>query len=542
MRLLSRRWARGVVQGAMFALFVALFVLSAVRSFPGGPLALFLRLDPLTSLVVSLSARTLVTGALLSLLTIGVTLALGRVWCGWICPLGATLDAASIRPRRTGPRPRVDSLRFLKHFLLVALVVMALLGSSFLLLLDPLSLSTRTLAVSVWPALSVAFSAAQGFLYRLGILQGPLVELEFWLRDGILPDFQPLYRLGLAVGLLGMGVVALEGLGSRFWCRTSCPLGALLALTSKPALVKRRVNDACISCGRCERICPTGTISAKQGYASDPAECIMCLDCVRSCPVDAIHFPAAVSVAPLRPYDAGRRDVVGGLLAGTALVSLFGADAGRREQADYLLRPPGALDPEFLDRCVRCGECMRACPTAALHPSITQGSLEGLFSPVLVPRLGPCDYGCNRCGEVCPTGAIPFLTLEEKRHWVIGQAYVDQSLCLPWTGDSQCSVCEEMCPVPDKAIRLEEVQVVRADGSVVTVSRPVVLRELCIGCGICEAKCPVTGSAAIRVRVAGPERLPDRYIGRLEGGGQNGGPGHGQGQGQGRGGGNGGER
>ncbi|NPV10087.1 MAG: 4Fe-4S binding protein [Anaerolineae bacterium] len=509
---MRRRWVRGVVQGAAFGAFLVLFVLSAARAFPGTPLRVPFMLDPLVALAASISQRSVVAGAALALVTVGLTLALGRVWCGWLCPLGSTLDAVSIRPRRTGPRRAPDSLRFLKHFVLVTLVVMALLGSTLLLLLDPLSLATRTLAVAVWPALSVAFSAAQGFLYRLGILRGPLVELEVWLRDGILPGFQPLYRLGLAVGLLGMGVVALEGLGSRFWCRSACPLGALLGTGSKVALVKRTVNEECIECGRCEAVCPTGTISAARGYASDPAECIMCLDCARACPTNAIEFPVTVSAAPRHDYDPGRRDLVGGLLAGTALVSLFGADAGRRESSDRLIRPPGALEAEFLHRCIRCGECMRACPTAALHPAVGQGSLEGLFSPVLVPRLGYCDYSCNRCGQVCPTGAIPELSLEAKRQWVIGHAFIDESLCLPWTGDSQCSVCEEMCPVPEKAILLEEGQATRPDGSTVTLSRPRVLRERCIGCGICENKCPVTGSAAIRVRVAGPERLSSRSL------------------------------
>lgn len=510
--LLTRRLTRALVQGAAFIFFITLFVLAARRSFPGAPLRLPFMLDPLVAIATSISARRVLAGAGLALLTLGLTLALGRVWCGWLCPLGATLDAVSIRPKRMGPRRLPDALRWLKHFLLLTLLVMAALSSTTLLLFDPLALSTRTLAVAIWPALNIAFSQTQAFLYRVGFLQEPLIRLEEVLRATVLPDFQPLYQLNLAIGLMAMGIVALEGLGSRFWCRSACPLGALLALESKLAVVKRRVNDRCSKCGRCERVCPTGTIAATHGYASDAAECIMCLDCARVCPSNAIAFPVKWEVAPRRQYDAGRRDLIGGLLAGTAVVSLFGAANKHGAGENHLLRPPGALDPAFLDKCIRCGECMRSCPTAALQPALLAGRLEGVFAPVVMPRTGYCDYSCHRCGQVCPTGAIPSLALEEKRRWAIGQAYIDERRCLAWTGDAQCSVCEEMCPLPKKAIYLEEVTIKREDGSEITVRRPYMRRQLCIGCGICENKCPVAGEAAIRVYVAGPERLPGRLL------------------------------
>jgi len=153
------------------------------------------------------------------------------------------------------------------------------------------------------------------------------------------------------------------------------------------------------------------------------------------------------------------------------------------------------------DRCIDCGECLKVCPTAGLQPSLLSAGWEGLWTPVLVPRLGYCDYSCNACGDVCPTGAIPLLLLEKKRETVIGLAYIDQNRCIPWADARDCVVCEEMCPVPDKAIILEDQTVTNHRGETVTVRRPQVEREKCIGCGICETKCPLNGQAAIRIYV-----------------------------------------
>ena len=93
---------------------------------------------------------------------------------------------------------------------------------------------------------------------------------------------------------------------------------------------------------------------------------------------------------------------------------------------------------------------MRACPTNALQPAVLEAGVQGVLTPVLIPRLGYCDYSCNACGQVCPVQAIPPLSLEEKRQQVIGKAYIDQNRCIAWSDHRDCIVCEEMCPLPRK--------------------------------------------------------------------------------------------
>jgi NAD-dependent dihydropyrimidine dehydrogenase PreA subunit len=150
---------------------------------------------------------------------------------------------------------------------------------------------------------------------------------------------------------------------------------------------------------------------------------------------------------------------------------------------------------------------MRACPTHGLQPAFDQAGLEGLWTPLLVPRLGYCDYSCAACGQACPVQAIPPLGLPDKRAHVIGKAYLDQNRCIAWADHRDCIVCEEMCPLPEKAVYLEKRDFAQPDGSAVTVQVPHVDRGKCIGCGICEFKCPLNGEAAIRVYVPGTEAV-----------------------------------
>jgi formate hydrogenlyase subunit 6/NADH:ubiquinone oxidoreductase subunit I len=202
---------------------------------------------------------------------------------------------------------------------------------------------------------------------------------------------------------------------------------------------------------------------------------------------------------PWAEHDPGRRDVVIAAAAGigTALLLGTGVAGATRPGA---VRPPGAQDEDaFLTRCLRCSECMKACPTSGLQPTLLEAGLEGLWTPVLKSRLGYCDFACAACGQVCPSGAIPRLTLQQKRRQVIGLAAIDEDRCLPYAEDTPCIVCEEMCPVPEKAVVLKEVTVTREDGRGERLARPRVVASRCIGCGICEYKCPVDGRSAIVV-------------------------------------------
>jgi MauM/NapG family ferredoxin protein len=165
-----------------------------------------------------------------------------------------------------------------------------------------------------------------------------------------------------------------------------------------------------------------------------------------------------------------------------------------------LLRPPGVLrEEDFLDKCVRCGECMKVCLRSALYPASLQAGLYSLYTPTIVPRLGYCEYNCSLCGQVCPTGAIPKLPLEQKKKAVIGLAVVDKNHCLPYAKKMNCMVCEEHCPIPDKAIRFETVRETDYNAKEVVLKKPYVIDELCNGCGICEYVCPLEEKAGIEV-------------------------------------------
>jgi ferredoxin len=157
---------------------------------------------------------------------------------------------------------------------------------------------------------------------------------------------------------------------------------------------------------------------------------------------------------------------------------------------------------------------MKVCPTNGLQPTLFQAGLEGAGTPILVPSMGYCDYECNACSQVCPTGAIRSLSLEEKKEIKIGTAYFNKNKCYPWNENLNCLVCEEHCPTPEKSIKFWEVEVLEQETNrIITVKRPYVVTETCIGCGICEEKCPLKDEPGIRVTARGEDRNPDLYSG-----------------------------
>jgi MauM/NapG family ferredoxin protein len=188
-------------------------------------------------------------------------------------------------------------------------------------------------------------------------------------------------------------------------------------------------------------------------------------------------------------------------------VPFFRISPSTKRASEKLIRPPGALpEPRFLRTCVKCGECMKACPTNALQPATTQAGPEGLWTPVLVPKIGYCEYYCSLCSQVCPTGAIKELTIPEKVNVRIGTAWINKNRCIPYFLGRPCIVCEEHCPTSPKAIKFVMVETRRPDGTVATQKAPVIDLDLCIGCGICENKCPVMDDPAIYVTSVGEQR------------------------------------
>ena len=251
------------------------------------------------------------------------------------------------------------------------------------------------------------------------------------------------------------------------------------------------------------------------------SECHLCLNSINSCPTNCLSFevakPAVLAPATATP-DLNRRMIATGAISGLVVLPLLHTStASAAEVNAQLIRPPGAApESDFLSRCVRCGNCMKACPTNALQPALLDGGLGGVWTPVLVPRIGYCSPECTTCTEVCPTGAIEKLTKLEKgwtertnasTHPVrLGTAFYDYGRCLPWSAGVECGFCEKACPVEPKAIYYETAEFVKRTGETVTVKRPRVDPARCVGCGACEHFCVLHDQPAITISRIGESR------------------------------------
>ena len=496
--------SRKAVQALALVAFIGLFLLSRRDGLPGDLANVPMRLDPLLVGAASLAGRALVVGSVLALATLVLTLVFGRAWCGWLCPLGTVLDLVGSRRGRGGAAVP-EGWRKAKYLLFFLILFAAIIGNQTLLFLDPLAIFFRTLSAAVWPALDRVVTASEDLLYQVPGFDGPISWLETVIRPALLPAEPVSYQDALLVGAFFVALLALNVFAPRFWCRYLCPLGGFLGLISRVSIFRRQVTGTCTPCKLCAAACPTGTIDPAKGYASDPAECTVCMNCLGDCRRGAVKFRPALSLPEGRPYDPRRRELLVAFGAAAVGLALFRSDLLAKRESPFLLRPPGSRegnpDVVALTNCTRCSECVRVCPTGAIQPAVLQAGLQGLGTPVLVPRLGYCDYSCSACGGVCPTQAIPLLSLEDKQRRVIGKAFIDQNRCLAWSDHQPCIVCQEMCPLPEKAIQLEEQTVWKPGGGTVKLQMPHVVRDLCIGCGLCEYRCPVSGDAAIRVYV-----------------------------------------
>ncbi len=496
---------RKTVQYLALFLFVALFAWSRQD---GGPAALVnipMRLDPLLILAHLIASRTFLAGSAMALIVIFLTVIFGRAWCGWLCPLGTILDIFPLKSwRKKHPAPS-EGWRRVKFDFVIVILIAAMFGNLTLLFFDPLTLLLRTFTVSIWPALDRLVAGIESALVHLPALEKPLSAFDNFIRPAVLPAQPVFYRDGLLYAGIFLVVIFLDLLAARFWCRYLCPLGGALGWLSKLSIFRRKVGTECKGCTICTDICPTGTINPAKDYSSDPSECTMCLDCLEACPRGQTKFAPVFTPEKWTGYNPDIKESLLAVSATVVAIALLKSDEPAKRQSPYLIRPPGVRetnqDVVAFTKCTRCNECVRVCPTGGLQPSVFEAGVAGLGSPILAPRLGYCDYSCNACGQVCPVQAIPSLDLAKKRELVIGLAYINENRCIPWSDHQTCLVCEEMCPLPEKAILLESAEVWGPDGHTVSLKLPHVLREKCIGCGICEYKCPVSGEAAIRVYI-----------------------------------------
>ena len=491
----------------------------------GYPVKIFLDIDPLIFLSNLLSSHAIALAFFFSLGLMVLTIALGRFFCGWVCPLGTLNNiAGAVKPAagRSRNEPADPSAYRIKYYVLIFLGVTSLFGLQLTGVLDPLSLLIRSFALGILPLFNLAVRSVFDTVYNLNI---PVVT---GISEGIydickklfLSFQQPLFDQGLLAGFLFFGILALNLVRKRFWCKYLCPLGALLGVLSRFSLLRRSVSEGCSECGVCAGNCQGAAIPDKKDFWKK-TECLYCGNCDDVCPRNAVAFgfgakpPGADSAHARTSMDLSRRHVIGSALAAAITVPLFRiSPIFKAAGADpKLIRPPGSLEErDFLKRCVKCGECMKVCITNGLQPTFLEAGLEGIWSPLLVPRIGYCEYRCTLCGQVCPTGAIRRVGLEEKSKIRIGLAMIDKGRCLPYAHSTACIVCEEVCPVSPKAIWFEEVKLRRRDGKEVLLKQPRVDLDRCIGCGMCEAKCPLLGRPAIYVTSIGETRSKENRL------------------------------
>jgi len=443
MKLSTFRYWRTFVPACMLVATIFLVVRQTYPLPPESQLLLwYSRLDPLLLLSFLRWEGQFPTWGMLPLATIIITVLVGRIFCGWLCPVGGllTLQHSMKVSVQQQSNSRNNLGNWTKHLYpyrypwLLFLLVLMMFGSGWVMYLSPFHLLTEEVS-------------------RVLQLKIPWILL-----------------LIIALGMMTF---------PRFWCVFICPSGLILSLLSRLRMFVVKAPKDCRFCGRCQQVCPTGAASPKTSIAS--SDCLLCGRCSQQCPASSVAVTWRFQDKK-KPMGTGTFFTRGEMIRmGSALALAIATLPSllRPAQANPL-RPPGALEEdEFLARCSRCGRCIKACPSQCLTGMPFSSGPALFLTPVIIPREARCEL-TQDCQKVCPTGAISHLPIEKA---LIGLATIDHSRCIGWAEGKLCLICQEQCPQ----------QAINADSQ----DRPSVITDNCVGCGACENGCPVEGPAIV---------------------------------------------
>jgi MauM/NapG family ferredoxin protein len=339
----------------------------------------------------------------------------------------------------------------------------------------------------------------------------------------------PIASRGISVRIgIGLAFALIAILRSRWFCRYACPMGLLLEAVSRIGLNRTAWWAHLPQLGRYAALATMA--GAVVGYPvllwMDPlsifsgifavriaadllsgilAGALILLSlisgavwCSRLCPLGGtqdlissirLHFQNRGEASPNQHGIAARRAFI--VLAAGAGIGFWAQRVRGAQSKDEFLRPPGAVvEKDFAGICVRCGNCVRACPSRIIYPDVGSAGLTGLLAPVIHYEKNYCREDCAACTKACPTGALHPLGVNQKREYVIGEALLDTSLCLLALQEKDCDACKRACPFEAVQIHWDEEQY---------VAYPVIDFHKCNGCGACEVACPAKGTKAIRV-------------------------------------------
>jgi MauM/NapG family ferredoxin protein len=491
---------RRITQAVTFSLFIALFVFTMYPYAANIPVDAFLRLDPLVATVAMIGSRAFIATMIWAGALLVLTLVFGRFFCGYICPLGTLIDFSDFlihgkkhKKENIEPKPN----RRIKYYVLIGVLFASLLGADFLAFLSPMSIAPRSFTLVLYPPVILLINGTVDLLRPVFLAMG----LDTFTQVNFQRYF---FSTGIASFFLIAGIVAANFWRKRFWCRYVCPTGAFLSLFSRFGIIKRKVNDPlCTDCKLCAAKCDMRAVDLNPRHTV-LSECVLCGDCIDGCKKNGVtvEFTGFGTGKANGALNIERRGFIQSAVAGLLLATTVKAGLNSRKNLNgRFIRPPGSLpEHEFLARCIRCGECMKTCKTNGLQPADLECGFDGLWTPHLVPRKGPCEDKCNMCGHVCPTQAIRALPLPEKQFVKLGTAVIDRHRCIAWEQEKLCLICAEICPI-------HAIDSMVVDNFKGPFKRPFVMDDKCIGCGYCEKACPVYGRAAIEVYSIGEDRI-----------------------------------